>query len=68
MRIILTSVVGILLWLAGPALGQINEAGVKTDNIEMLPAKEPLVEYALAGCFLLGALAIGFKTSKRVPE
>ena len=47
------------------ALGQINDPSVKPENIDLLPAKRPIVEYALAGGFLLAALAIGFKPAKR---
>lgn len=54
-----------LLTAASGAFGQINDSSVKPDNIEMLPVKRPILEYALAGGFLLAALAIGFKPTKR---
>jgi hypothetical protein len=50
---------------ATSAIGQINDPSVKPENIDLLPAKRPIVEYALAGGFLLAALAIGFKPAKR---
>lgn len=47
---------------------QINDPSVKPDNIEMLKGGQPVLEYALAGGFLLAALAIAFKPSKRGME
>ena len=47
------------------AVAQINDPSVKDGNIDLLPTKKPMVEYALAGGFLLAALAIGFKPTKR---
>lgn len=47
------------------AAAQINDPTVKDGNIDLLPTKKPIVEYALAGGFLLAALAIGFKPTKR---
>ena len=44
---------------------QINDPSVKDGNIDMLPTKRPILEYTLAGGFLLAALAIGFKPTKR---
>ena len=48
--------------------GQINDPSVKPDNIELLKGGAPVLEYALAGGFLLAALAIAFKPSKRGME
>ncbi len=57
---------GVLLAAATvTASAQINDPSVKDENIDMLPAKRPILEYALAGGFLLAALAIGFKPTKR---
>jgi len=50
---------------AAPALAQIVEEGVKPQNIDELPMKRPVLEYVLAGVFLLAALGLGFMTSKR---
>lgn len=49
-------------------LGQINDPSVKPDNIELLKGGAPVLEYALAGGFLLAAMAIAFKPSKRGME
>src|SRR5438105_13806426 len=38
-----------------PALAQENDPNVSPDNVEKLPSSRPIVEYALAGGFLLGA-------------
>ncbi len=50
---------------ATPALAQIVEEGVKSENIDELAMKRPVTEYVLAGVFLLAALGLGFMTSKR---
>lgn len=53
-----------LLLLTAAAMGQINDPSVSTENIELLPPAKPVVEYALAGAFLLGAMAVGFRPGK----
>lgn len=64
----------LLAWAAGLLLGvatafaQTDDPAIKPINVEGLPASRPLVEYALAGAFLIGALAIAFKPSKRTPQ
>ena len=50
------------------ASAQINDPSVSNENIELLKGSQPVLEYALAGAFLLAALAIGFKPSKRNVE
>lgn len=55
----------LLLCFVVPAPGQINDPGVQLENIDKLPSKQPVLEYALGGAFLLAALAIGFKPSTR---
>lgn len=50
------------------AIAQINDPSVKPENIELLKAGQPVLEYALAGGFLLAALAVAFKPSKRGME
>jgi len=65
MRRILAVALAIVLCTAVPSSAQVNDESIGADNIEMLPTEEPWLEYTLAVCFLLGALAIGFKTSKR---
>lgn len=57
--------IALLETTATGAAAQINDPSVKDGNIDLLPAKKPIVEYALAGGFLLAALAIGFKPTKR---
>lgn len=64
-RRILAVVVTIVLGVGVPLFAQVNDATVKDGNIEPLPSKRAFVEYALAGFFLLAALALGFYTSKR---
>ena len=60
--------VSILMLSAAPLLAQENDPAVTPDNVEKLEASRPIMEYALAGGFLLGALAIGFMPSKRTKE
>lgn len=55
-------------FFAAPIMAQINDPSIKPENIEMLPAKTPVLEYVLAGGFLLAALAIGFMPSKRAMD
>lgn len=54
--------------LPGVAIAQINDPSVKPENIELLKTGQPVLEYALAGGFLLAALAVAFKPSKRGME
>ena len=61
--LILSLVMVALACAAAPA--QINDPGVKLDNLEPLPLSRPIAEYALAGGSLIGALAIGFFPTKR---
>jgi hypothetical protein len=44
---------------------QINDPAVKPVNVARLESKRPLIEYTMAGAFIVAALAIGFKPSKR---
>lgn len=57
-----------LLLGASTAFAQTDDPAIKPINVDKLPASRPLVEYALAGAFLIGALAIAFKPSKRTPQ
>lgn len=50
------------------AFAQTDDPAIKPINVDKLPASRPLVEYAMAGAFLIGALAIAFKPSKRTPQ
>jgi hypothetical protein len=54
--------------LAAVALGQENDPAINPENVDKLPLSRPIVEYALAGGFLLAALAIGFMPSKRAKD
>lgn len=51
-----------------PVAAQINDSSVQPENIELLKSEAPVLHYALAGGFLLAALAVGFKPSKRAVE
>lgn len=50
------------------AAGQQTDPSVTSPNLGNLSAKQPILEYVLAGGFLLGAMAIGFKPTNRVKE
>jgi len=65
-RLILT--LAILLGCSARLAAQRNDPGVTSPNIENISVKQPMLEYALMGGFLLGAMAIGFKPSKRSKE
>ncbi len=52
----------------GTAFAQTDDLAIKPINVDKLPASRPLLEYAMAGAFLIGALAIAFKPSKRTPQ
>lgn len=58
----------VLLLAVTTAFAQSDDPAIKPINVDKLPASRPLVEYALAGAFLIGALAIAFKPSKRTPQ
>lgn len=64
----------VLAWVTGLLLGattafaQSDDPAIKPINVDKLPASRPLLEYAMAGAFLIGALAIAFKPSKRTPQ
>ena len=67
MKRILCAAIAASLWLASPAYSQ-TDSGINPENVEKLPASRPIIEYAVAGGVLLGALAIGFMPSKRTKE
>jgi len=59
----------ITMWVsAGPVAAQINDESVKGPNIPMLEKEQPFLAYLLLAAFLLSALAIGFKPSKRTQQ
>lgn len=57
-----------LLLFAAAAFAQNNADGIDAVNIQPLEFERPLVEYILAAVFLLTALGIGFKPSKRAHD
>ena len=65
-QILLVSIMGIACPLT--ASGQINDPAIKPVNVARLESKRPLIEYSMAGAFIVAALAIGFKPSKRNPD
>ncbi|MFQ5412042.1 MAG: hypothetical protein ACE5EC_07080 [Phycisphaerae bacterium] len=64
-------IVWILAFLASASM-VVAQTGVDpetlTNNIEKLKFERPIVEYVCAGGFLLTALGIGFKPSKRTHD
>ncbi|MCA9257269.1 MAG: hypothetical protein KDA33_16600 [Phycisphaerales bacterium] len=50
---------------AAPAFGQIEVGDIPPDNIDLLDYKRAIWENVTGGMFLVMALAIGFKASKR---
>ena len=56
------------LLFASPLVAQQPDSGINPENIDKLPASRPIIEYTVAGGVLLGALAIGFMSSKRTKE
>ncbi len=69
MRILTLLIVGLVLCLASAAVAQIvvqsGDDGLRMDNINALETSRPILEYVLAGGFLIGSLALGFMSSKR---
>jgi hypothetical protein len=67
-RRLLLLMMGMILGLSTIAVAQDNDPSISPDNVEKLPESSPILQYALAGGSLLGALAIGFMPSKRVKD
>jgi hypothetical protein len=65
MKKLMAIMTAVVLAAASCARGQENDPSVPPDNVDKPPAKQPVLEYALAGGFLLAALAIGFMPSRR---
>ena len=69
MRILTLLIAGLVLSLASGAVAQIvvqsGDEGLRMDNINTLETSRPILEYVLAGGFLIGSLALGFMSSKR---
>ncbi len=57
-----------LLLVTTSAFAQSNADDIEAANIQPLEFERPILEYICAGFFLLTALAIGFKPSKRVHD
>ncbi len=45
-----------------------DDPAARADNIEKLEMERPIAEYICAGGFLMAAMAIGFKPSKRTHD
>jgi hypothetical protein len=54
--------------IATPVGAQQNDPSVSEDNIHLMEGGQPVLEYAIAGAFLLAAMAIGFRPCKRSQE
>jgi hypothetical protein len=65
---IMCCAMALVLSLSAPAFPQENDPNILPENVEKLSASRPIIEYAVAGGVLLGALAIGFMPSKRTKE
>ncbi len=69
MRNLTLLIAGLVLCLAPGAVAQIvvqsGGEGLRMDNINTLETSRPILEYVLAGGFLIGSLALGFMSSKR---
>lgn len=64
-RLLLALAVGLLAAAPTPVAAQTNDPSVQEGNIELADQSQPILEYALGAGFLLAAMAIGFKPSKR---
>ncbi len=56
------------LLVATTVFAQSNVDGIEEANIEPLEFERPILEYICAAVFILTALAIGFKPSRRVHD
>ncbi len=69
MRYLTLLIAVVVLCLSSGAVAQIvvesGDEGVRMDNINTLETNRPILEYVLAGGFLIGSLALGFMSSKR---
>ncbi len=57
-----------VLMMALPAAAQINVDALDPENIQPLDAAQPTLAYVCGGLFLLAAMAVGFKPSKRTRD
>ncbi len=64
LKIMMLVALACLLFVA-PLDAQINDSSVTEGNIEPLPEKNPVLEWVLAGVFLVAALGVGFNANKR---
>ncbi len=67
LRRIIVFVSAVLLWVI-PAAAQVNADALDPESIPPLDAAQPTLAYVCGGLFLLGAMAIGFKPSKRTRD
>lgn len=66
-RRILVFVSAVLL-SALPAVAQVNADVLDPENIQPLDPAQPTLAYVCGGLFLLAAMAVGFKPSKRTRD
>jgi len=57
--------VSAVLLTALPVVAQVNTDAIDPENIQRLDAAQPTLAYVCGGLFLLAAMAVGFKPSKR---
>ena len=57
-----------VLLTALPAAAQVNTDVLDSENIQLLDAAQPTLAYVCGGMFLLAAMAVGFKPSKRTRD
>ena len=60
--------VSAVLLTALPAAAQVNADALDPQNIQPLDAAQPTLAYVCGGLFLLAAMAVGFKPSKRTRD
>jgi len=58
----------VVLLTAVPAAAQVNTDAIDPENIPLLDAAQPTLAYVCGGLFLLAAMAVGFKPSKRLRD
>ena len=67
-RFVIVLMVAVLLSPLVASAQAIPNEDVKPENIKRLDFERPIVEYICAGGFIVAAMAIGFKPSKRTHD
>lgn len=67
MKVLIAITVAFLL-VTSPVWAQVNIDDIRPDNVQPLEFERPIVEYICAVVFLLAALGIGFKPSRRTND